>query len=445
METRENWGSRFGFIMAAAGSAVGIGNIWRFPYVAGENGGGAFLLIYVAIILAFGLSVALAEMLVGRTGQRNPVGAFRAIKPGIWSGVGYLGVLTGFIILSFYIVVAGWTLTYIVLMLDGSLVGVDPARAQTIFFDFAGGTVKPILAAGVFMLLTAVVVAGGIGKGIERASKVLMPALFILLLILALRSMTLPGAAEGLRFFLVPDFSKVTGDTITAALAQAFFSLSLGMGTMLTYGSYLRQQENLPSAGLTIVALDSIVAIVAGLMILPAVFSAGFSPSAGVGLTFFTLPAVFDAMPGGTWFGVAFFTLLAIAALTSAVSILQPMIAYVTEEHQLPRGKVIIVAALICFGLGVPSSLSFGPLADLSLFGRNWFDLMDFLSNSVLLPLGGLLTALFVGWVWGRPAIAALSNQGTLNQPWAPIWFFILRFVAPLGIGWILLQAFIGA
>ena len=429
--------------MAAAGSAVGIGNIWRFPYVAGENGGGAFLLIYLGIILAFGLSVALAEMLVGRTGQKNPVGAFRAIKGPPWTGVGYIGVLTGFVILSFYIVVAGWTLSYMLFMLDGTLVGVNPDTAQGIFFDFAGDTVRPLVAAAVFMLLTAIVVAGGIGKGIERANKFLMPALFVILILLVLRSITLPGAGEGLRFFLAPDFSKVTGATFTAALAQAFFSLSLGMGTMLTYGSYLKADENLPSAGLTVVALDSGVAIMAGLMILPAVFAAGFNPSAGVGLTFFTLPAVFDAMPGGTFFGVAFFGLLSIAALTSAVSILEPMISYVSEEHDLPRRKVVFGAALVCFSLGVPASLSFGALADVTVFDRNWFDLMDFMANSILLPLGGLLTAIFVGWIWGKPALAALSNQGTLHQPWAPAWLFILRFVAPVGIAWILLSAFL--
>ncbi len=440
---RENWGSRFGFIMAAAGSAVGIGNIWRFPYVAGENGGGAFLLIYVAIILAFGLSVALAEMLVGRTAQKNPAGAFRELGGTPWMGVGLLGVLTGFIILSFYIVVAGWTLTYIVYMLSGDLAGVDPDAAQGIFFGFVADPVKPLVAAGLFMLGVALVVAGGIGNGIERANKVLMPALFVLLILLVLRSITLPGAGEGLAFFLKPDFSKVTTDTVTAALAQAFFSLSLGMGTMLTYGSYLSRKENLPSAGLTVVALDSTVAIMAGLMVLPAVFAMGFSPSAGVGLTFFTLPAVFDAMPGGTLFGVAFFSLLAIAALTSAVSILEPMISYVIEEFGIARRKVVIGASALCFACGIPASLSFGPMSGFTVFGRNWFDLMDFLANSVFLPLGGLLTAVFVGWFWGRPALHAISNEGTLHQPWGGVWLFILRFIAPIGISWILISAFI--
>lgn len=444
MAERENWGSRFGFVMAAAGSAVGLGNIWRFPYMAGENGGGAFLLIYLGIIIGFGLSLAMAEMLLGRATQRNPVGAFRALGGGAWPLVGYLGVFTGFIILSFYMVVAGWTIAYMLFMAQGALSVADADSLTRFFNSFVSSPVEPVIYAGVFMLLTALIVIGGISSGIERWNKVLMPALFILLVLLLLRAVTLPGADKGLAFFLVPDFGKVTAATFRDAISQAFFSLSIGMGAMLTYGSYLRKSENLPSAALTVVLLDTGAALLAGLMILPAVFAAGLSPGAGPGLTFITLPAVFAALPGGVYFGMMFFALLTIAALTSAISILEPLTAYCVDEHKLSRRKVVVAASLICFLLAVPASLSFGAWSGIHVIGeRSIFDSLDFLANSVLLPLGGLLTALFVGWVWGPKALLALSNDGKLRQPWAPLWLFVLRFLAPLGIAWILIADFL--
>ncbi len=438
---REHWGSRFGFIMAAAGSAIGLGNIWRFPYIAGQHGGGAFLLIYLGIIIAFGVSLAMAEMVVGRTAQRNPVGSFRALGGRHWAGVGFLGVFTGFAILSFYIVVAGWTLAYIVQSARGELVSTDPKVLEAAFGAFVSDPVQPVLYAAIFMGLTAWIVVGGIAKGIERWNKILMPALFIILLILVARALTLPGADEGLAFYLVPDFSKVTAQTFYDAISQVFFSLSIGMGTLLTYGSYLSKQENLPSAALTVVLLDTSAAVLAGLMILPAVFAFGLNPSAGPGLTFITLPAVFASMPFGAFFAVLFFSLLTIAALTSAISILEPMVAYFVDEHGLDRRRTVVVAALICLLLGVPASLSFGLWNGFTLFGKNWFDLMDFLSNNLLLPVGGLLTALFVGWVWAKPAVHHLSNEGRLRLWWSPLWLFVLRIAAPLGILWILIAA----
>lgn len=437
---RENWGSRFGFIMAAAGSAVGIGNIWRFPYTAGTNGGGAFLIIYLAIVIAFGISVAIAEMLVGRAAQRNPVGAFRALGGGAWPLVGYAGVLTGFVILSFYIVVAGWTLAYILFMASGSLHTTDSKVLTDAFGGFVADPVRPIIYSGVFMALTAWIVGGGIARGIERWNKILMPSLFVILLILVIRSLTLPGATEGLRFFVSPDFSKVTSRTFYDAIAQVFFSLSIGMGTLLTYGSYLSKKENLPQAALSVALIDTGVAVLAGLMIMPAVFAFGFNPSAGPGLTFVTLPAVFASMPAGNLFGVLFFALLAIAALTSAVSILEPLVAYFVDEHGASRHRTVILASLVCFALGVPASLSFGIGAGFTIAGKNWFDLMDFLANNLMLPLGGLCTALFVGWIW-KGAMHALSNEGALQLPWAPVWLFVLRVLAPLGILWIMASA----
>lgn len=444
MTGRETWGSRFGFIMAAAGSAVGLGNIWRFPYTTGENGGGAFLLIYLAIILGFGLSVIIAEMLLGRTAQKNPVGAFKQLGGGAWPLVGYMGVFTGFIITSFYMVVAGWCLAYIGFMATGELATTDADQLGAAFGGFISGTGAPLGFAALFMGMVLLVLLGGIAQGIERANKVLMPALFVLLLVLVVRSVTLDGAAEGLKFYLVPDWGKVTLGTLQEAVAQAFFSISLGMGTMITYGSYLSLKENIPSSALTVVLLDSSVAILAGLMIIPAVFAYGMNPSAGPGLTFITLPAVFASMPGGTFFGVLFFVLLSIAALTSAVSILEPMISFVVDELSIARKTAVSAIVGLCFVVGIPASLSLGVMGEFKLFGLNWFDLMDTLATNILLPLGGLCTAIFTGWFWGPKAIEALSNNGTLSQPWAPLWLFIVRFVAPLGIAWILLSKFIG-
>lgn len=437
MSDRGHWGSRFGFIMAAAGSAVGLGNVWRFPYITGENGGSAFILIYLAIVIGFGVPLAMAELVIGRTAQRNPVGAFRALGGKGWPAVGYLGVLTGFVILSFYVVVAGWTLAYVVFILNGSLDTTSADALGATFNGFVGSTAAPLISALVFAALTAAIVLGGIGKGIERANRYLMPALFVILLLLVIRSVTLPGAQAGIDFILRPDFSKVSSQTFIDALSQAFFSLSIGMGTLLTYGSYLSREDRLPSSTLYIVGIDSGVALLSAFLVLPAVFAAQLSPGQGPGLTFITLPAVFAQMPAGHLFGALFFILLAIAALTSAVSILEPTVAYLIDEHRLPRKAVVITTTALCALLAVPASLSFGAWSDVHFLGRTWFDLMDFLANSVLLPIGGLFTALFVGWAWAKPAAHHLSNEGKLKYAWTPLWLFVLRFVAPAAILWI--------
>jgi len=428
--------------MAAAGSAVGLGNIWRFPYVAGSNGGSAFILIYLGVVICFGMSLALAELVVGRHTQRNPVGAFRALGGKPWSLVGYMGVATGFVILSFYIVVAGWTLAYFGFTLSGALDSTDSTVLTERFNSFVSSDLSPLGCAALFAVGTAAIVLGGIGHGIERANKVLMPLLFVLLIILMLRSVTLPGAEQGVAFILKPDFSKVTAQTFIDAISQAFFSLSIGMGTLLTYGSYLSKKENLPSSALIIVLIDTAVGTLALFMVLPAVFSAGLNPSAGPGLTFITLPAVFAQMPGGHLFGAAFFALLAIAALTSAVSILEPTIAYFVDEHKMSRNVTVVMASLVCFLLSVPASLSFGRMSGVTIFGKNWFDLMDFLSNSILLPLGGLLTALFVGWKWAQPAVRELNNEGALHLPWTGLWLIVLKFLAPIGVVAIVISTF---
>jgi len=440
MMKREHWGSRLGFILAAAGSAVGLGNIWKFPYMAGENGGGAFLIIYLALVFTIGISVMLAEFVIGRMSEKNAIGAFAKLKGGLWPVVGFFGVAAAFIILSFYSVVAGWTISYMIKSLSGALAIEDPAALGNIFGDFISDPVSPLIYHAIFMALTVLVVLAGVGSGIERASKILMPALFALLIILIIRSVTLPGGEEGVAFLLAPDFSKVTWNTVSDALSQAFFSLSLGMGAMITYGSYLSKKENIASSAGWVTLLDTAVAVMAGLLILPAVFAFGFDPSAGPGLTFITLPAVFAHMPMGSVFAFMFFLLLAIAALTSAVSILEVVVAYFVDDRGVSRKTAAIVIGVIIFALGIPSSLSLGVMSDVTFFGKSFFDLMDFISSNLLLPIGGLFISLFVGWViWGKAKQEIAAHNGVVPA-WISAWGLIVKFVAPVAIAFILLK-----
>ncbi|MHC8492013.1 sodium-dependent transporter [Thalassospira sp. SM2505] len=440
MMKREHWGSRLGFILAAAGSAVGLGNIWKFPYMAGENGGGAFLIIYLALVFTIGISVMLAEFVIGRMSEKNAIGAFAKLKGGLWPVVGFFGVAAAFIILSFYSVVAGWTISYMIKSLSGALAIEDPAALGNIFGDFISDPVSPLIYHAIFMALTVLVVLAGVGSGIERASKILMPALFALLIILIIRSVTLPGGEEGVAFLLAPDFSKVTWNTVSDALSQAFFSLSLGMGAMITYGSYLSKKENIASSAGWVTLLDTAVAVMAGLLILPAVFAFGFDPSAGPGLTFITLPAVFAHMPMGSVFAFMFFLLLAIAALTSAVSILEVVVAYFVDDRGVSRKTAAIVIGVIIFALGIPSSLSLGVMSDVTFFGKSFFDLMDFISSNLLLPIGGLFISLFVGWViWGKAKEEIAAHNGVVPA-WISAWGLIVKFVAPVAIAFILLK-----
>lgn len=432
--------------MAAAGSAVGLGNIWKFPYMTGDNGGGAFLVIYLACVLIFGLSLVIAELAIGRLTQKTPMAAFRDIAGRGWPWVGGMAVATAFVILSFYIVVAGWTIAYMIFEINGQVASTDSGHLKTVFTNLVGDTWQPIGYAALFMIATAGVVLGGVGGGIERASRILMPALFVLLVVLVVRAVTLPGAAAGLDFFLVPDLSKVTGATLTAAIGQAFFSLSLGMGAMITYGSYMSREQNLPADALAVVALDTLIAVLAGLMILPAMFAAGMTPGeGGAGATFMVLPAVFAAMPAGPVFGFCFFALLALAALTSSVSLLEVVVASLIDNFGFRRRPATILCAVVCFILAIPSSLSFGLWSGAHIFGKSFFDLLDFLTSSITLPLGGLLTALCLGWAVGPRAFAALGGDTDAKTPrWAGIWLFVLRVVAPIGIGWILIQGLFG-
>lgn len=432
-ELRGGFATRIGFILAAAGSAIGLGNIWKFPYVTGENGGGAFLIIYLVTVFAIGFSIMLAELAVGRAAERNPVGAFRRLKGGPWVGVGYMGIVTGFIILSFYSVVGGWTLAYALKAISGQLSG-EGIELGAVFGGFIADTAEPLVYHAIFMTMTCVVVAAGIGGGIERAAKFLMPLLLILILALIVQVLSLDGAMDGVRFFFTPDFSKVTGHTFIAAMGHAFFSLSLGMGTMLTYGSYLSRKVWLPTAAATVTLLDTFIAILAGILILPAVFAFGVDPGAGPGLTFVTLPAIFEQMPGGDWIATGFFLLLAVAALTSSVSLLEPVVSFFVDERDVLRLKATIVAGIAIFALGIPSSLSFGAMADVTWFGKTFFDIMDFLSANILLPVGGILVALFAAWIAWPRIIEEASGWGRSTFPLAWLWRIVLGVVAPIAV-----------
>lgn len=439
---REHWGTRLGFVLAAAGSAVGLGNIWRFPYLVGENGGGAFLLIYLALVLTIGLSVVLAEITIGRAAQRDPAGAFAKLKGGLWPIVGYLGIAVGFIILSFYSVIGGWTIAYIGKMVGGEL-SAEGADLTSSFTSFIGDPAVPLGFHALFMALTVLIVLKGIGEGIERWTKILMPGLFILLIVLIGRSLTLDGAGPGIDFYLAPDFSKVTGATISNALSQAFFSLSLAMGIMITYGSYIGRSENLPKATLMVTLLDTAVAVLAGLLIMPAVFAFGVEPSAGPSLTFITLPGVFAQMPGGVIFGAMFFVLLAIAALTSSVSLLEVSVSYLIDELNVKRSTAAIILGVLCFALGVPSSLSLGVWSDITVFGMGFLDLFDYITAKIMMPVGGILISLFVGWVIWPRAQAEVTNDGTVNFALMQAWGWMCRVVAPAAIAWILIWGLI--
>ncbi len=441
-EKREHWKSHMGFVLAAAGSAIGLGNIWRFPYIAGENGGAAFVLLYLICIVLVGLPVMLCEFVVGRSTEKDPVGAYSDLsrRNVFWRLVGFMGVASGFLILSYYSVVGGWTLAYILEGATGRFSQLSsPDLAWGNFLKFTGHPYWPIVFHGFFIALCVGTVHSGVRKGIERWCDILMPALFVLLLILIVRAVTLPGARAGVAFLLKPDFSKITTQAFLVALGHAFFSLSLGMGAMITYGSYVEKKENLWKATAWVAGLDTMVALLAGLAIFPAVFAIGFDPAVGPGLIFKVLPAVFARMPGGAYlWGTLFFVLLAIAALTSGFSLLEVVTAYFVDEKGYPRHKVSIIAGIAIFLLGIPCALSFGPMQDVKFFNRTVFDSLDFLTSNILLPLGGLLICIFAGWVWGvKPALEE-ANAGAEGMRCKAVlgaaWKFLVRYVSPVAV-----------
>lgn len=434
-QARENWGSRFGFIMAAAGSAVGLGNIWRFPYLAGENGGGAFLLIYLAFIVFIGFSIMLAEQTMGRMSQLSAVGAYKSVSPR-FSFIGVLGVLTAFFIMGFYPVVGGWASAYIVKSATGLLASQEAIPG--IFGAFVSGSWEPILWMLGYMAVNIIIVSGGVKDGIEKAAKVMMPLLFILLGIIAIRSITLPGAGEGLRFLFVPDWSKVDGSTVLAALGQAFFSLSLGMGCMITFGSYLGKDENLPQNASLVVGLDTTVALLAALAIFPALFAFGMEPAQGPGLVFVVVPQIFASMGGilGTLLSILFFVALTLAALTSSVSLLEVVVAYLIDQHNFDRKKATIATGIVMATVAVFASLSMGVLSDFHILGANVFDFLDILTDKIFMAIGGALLAIVVGWFVRKEDLQnEITNGGAIKFGLFNIWYFLMKFVIPVAIG----------
>lgn len=436
---RGQWASKIGFVLAAAGSAVGLGNIWRFPYITGQNGGAAFVLVYIALIAVIGFSVMVAEIAIGRNAELNAVGSFKKLKGGMWPIVGWMGVAAGFIILSFYSVIGGWTIAYFLKSFTGLMDIAQRGEAADSFVAFITSPGQVTFWHAAFMAVTIAVVYKGIGGGIERCCRVLMPALFLLILVLIVRAVTLPGAGAGIEFYLKPDFSKINMGTFAAALGQAFFTLSLGMGCMITYGSYLNKKEYIPGAAVQVCFLDTLVAILAGFVIFPAVFAFGVEPAAGPGLTFITVPNVFGMMPGGMIWSALFFLLLFVAALTSAISLLEVVSAYVIDEMKWPRHKAAVWMGVLIFLLGIPSVLGLtGRYPMLSnIGGRDFLDSADFIASNVLLPLGGLFIALFVGWVWAEGAKKEITNNGEKPFGLYVPWLWVCRLVAPIAIAYI--------
>ncbi len=433
---RGSFSSAFGVIAAAAGSAVGLGNIWKFPYITGKYGGAAFMFVYLGFILAIGLPVMIAELVIGRKAKRNAFGAFRKLAPKTpWFVTGFLGVGAAYLILSFYGVVAGWAMDYVAESFTGTFANMNPDQISDHFNHFSSESVRPILWQLGFMLLTAIIVLMGVQKGIERFSKVLMPLLVVLLVVLVVRSLTLPGAMKGVEFFLYPDFSKLTWEGVLNALGHAFFSLSLGMGTLITYGSYIDKKNNLAKTAFQVTLADTVIAILAGLAILPAVFAFNLEPGAGPGLVFKTLPNVFLQMPGGTIFAVMFFVLLTIAALTSSISILEVVVAFLSEELKIGRVVATIMAGVSIAFVGAFCSLSLGVYNDDVFLGLNFFDTLDFFASNIFLPFGGALIALFIAWKYGYAKMKKeLTNQGEFKIWYLDLVFFSLRYVAPVAI-----------
>lgn len=434
-QKRENWGSKLGFIMAAAGSAIGLGNIWRFPYLAGQNGGSAFIIIYLGFVFTICVSLMIAEFTVGRRSGLAAVGAFKSISPR-WTFAGVIGVLSGFLIMGFYPVVGGWALAYVFKSFTGLLA--DTGAIGDAFGAFIGNPWQPLIWMAVFMLMNIVIVAKGVAGGIEKASKILMPALFLMLILIAIRSVTLPGAGAGLAFLFKPDFSMVTGQTFLAALGQAFFSLSLGMGCMITYGSYVKKEQRLPNNAIIVTAMDTSAAILAGVAMFPAMFAFGMEPAAGPGLVFVVIPTIFAQMGFlGVILSIIFFIALVVAALTSSVSLLEVVVAYLMDQKKVERKKAVFGSSAIMVVMCVLASLSLGVMSGMPIpvLGVGAFDLFDILTDKIFLAIGGLLLAIAVGWSMKKEDLKAeLTNQGTVPFKAFELWYSFTKYVVPVGI-----------
>ena len=435
---RTNWSSRLGFILAAVGSAVGLGNIWKFPFITGMNGGGAFVIVYLIAILFCGLPILMAEFVIGRHGRRDVVGSFKQLTPnnGFWKSIGWLNLTTAFIILSYYGVVAGWTLDYLLKSLTGNFAGHSPEEISGMFGTLVSDPLRQIIYLTIFMGLALAAVMSGVKKGIERWNKVLMPSLFILLIFLAAYALTSPGASEGLKFMLYPDFSKLTAHGVLEAIGHSFFTLSLAMGAMVTYASYMDKKEQIYPVAIRVAFLDTVVAIVAGLAIFPIVFMVGMEPGSGPGLIFKTLPQVFASIPLGSILAILFFFMLAFAALSSAISLLEVLTAYMIDGKNYDRKKATMFMTVAVYIAGIPSALSYSLFGNIKLLkGMEILDSLDYVASNYMLPIGGLLIAIYTGYILDKKiAMAEITGEGRGYLKIFQVWYFVIRYIAPVAV-----------
>jgi len=438
-----HWSSRMAFILAVTGSAVGLGNVWKFPYVAGQNGGGAFVLVYLICVIVIGMPVMMSEILIGRRGRRNPVATMQLLgeeegSSRNWRLVGGIGVLAGILILSYYSVIAGWTLSYVVKSASGVFAGASPQAVSSQFGEFVGDWKSVTFWHTLFMTLCVIVVARGVERGLEQAVRFMVPALLVLMFVLLGYSISTGYFAQGVAFLFTPDFDRLGWDGVLAALGQAFFTLSIGMGAIMAYGAYLPEETSIAGSSAAVVAADTFIAIVAGLAIFPLVFANGLDPAEGPGLVFQTLPLAFGQMSGGVFFSTIFFVLLAFAAWTSAIGLMEPAVAYIVEHNNRTRAQATVIVGAVIWFIGMGSVLSFNVLSDTKFLAGTLFDNVDYLTSNVMLPLSGLLITIFAGWVMCRNSTSdELRGSGTLYKAW----HVLARFVAPIGILFVLVNA----
>ena len=439
---RDTFSNKFGVIMAVIASAVGLGSIWRFPYLLGSNGGGAFLVLYIAFMILIGAPVMLSEFIIGRRGQSNVFRSFKNLSPkSHWYFVGFLGIAGALIMLSFYSTVAGWAFQYLIFAAKNLFTPDIAVNHVKVFTDFTSSITLPLVWMFTFIGLSAGVVMFGVQKGIEKYSKILMPIMFLILILLAIKGLTLPGSWNGVKFLFYPDFSAITTHSILAALGQAAFSLSVGSGVMITYGSYIKKDENLPSMALTVTVIDIVMATICAIAVFPALFALNMKAEQGPGLVYVIYPAIFEQMYGGQIFAVSFFFMLIVAALTSAVPLIEVATATLIEEFKMKRYLATIISAVVPATLGVFTTLAFGPLKHIKFKGLNIFDSSDFLVSNVILPLGILGTVIFLGWFYNRDCIKEeITNSGKLSAKIFPYFLFLIRFVIPIAVLFIFIK-----
>lgn len=435
-DKRENWGSRFGFIMTAAGFSIGLGNMWRFPYLVGSNGGGAFLFVYLVICVLIGIPLFNMEMSLGRKTKLSAIKGMQSLegKKSPWTLFGWFGVLSAFVILTYYIQIMGWILIYLFKMVSGSLIGLSNAGYSQEFSNISANTPMVVLFTLICVGLIGVISGQGLEKGIERACKILMPALFVMLLFLAVRSLTLPGAMEGLKWYLKVDFSKIDGKVILTALGQVFFSVGIASGGAFTYGSYLAKDSDIPSDSLIIIFFDVLAAFIAGLVMFPAIFALGLEPDSGSSLLFITMSNLFNQLPASQFFGGMFFLLIFFAALSSALGYLEPIVTSFVELKDMDRKKAVWISLLLIFVVGMPTILAHGSWAHVEVLGRNFFDFADFLSGNILMPLGALVLVLYTSRKWTFENFQRETNYGSTKIKVYDWWKPLVNIIIPVAL-----------